>query len=222
MKTFTLRLIPWHCASRRGPSKKALLGALLLSLLSLGAANADTVLLLGDSLSAAYRIPREASWPTLMAKQLPETATLKNASVSGETAAGGLARLPALLAENDVDLLIIELGGNDGLRGYPIASIRQNLEKMISLGQAEGAQVLLLGMHIPPNYGRRYAEQFHQIYAQLATKYALPLVPFLLDGVAAEPSLMQSDGIHPTAEAQPIISELVTPSVLALLGGDEP
>ncbi|GAB3379915.1 arylesterase [Spongiibacter taiwanensis] len=191
-------------------------------MLCTGWARADTVLLLGDSLSAAYRIPQEASWPELMAKQFPEAAVLKNASVSGETTAGGLARLPALLAENEVDLLIIELGGNDGLRGYPIASIRQNLEKMIKLGQAEGAQVLLVGMHIPPNYGRRYTEQFHQIYVQLAKTHELPLVPFLLEGVATNPALMQSDGIHPTAEAQPVIRDLVTPAVLTLLSDNHP
>lgn len=222
MNTIFLRLLPGRRITRHTPISKALRGALLLLMLCTGWARADTVLLLGDSLSAGYRIPQEASWPALMAKQFPEAAVLKNASVSGETTAGGLARLPALLAENEVDLLIIELGGNDGLRGYPIASIRQNLEKMIKLGQAEGAQVLLVGMHIPPNYGRRYTEQFHQIYVQLAKTHELPLVPFLLEGVATNPALMQSDGIHPTAEAQPVIRDLVTPAVLTLLSDNHP
>lgn len=196
-------------------SRPALFAALLLAVAT--PARADHIVILGDSLSAGYGIARDKSWPTLLGERLSEQHRLTNASVSGETTAGGLARLPALLDDAQVDVLVIELGGNDGLRGYPLTSIRSNLQKMITLGEQHGAQVLLLGMRIPPNYGRRYAEGFHELYFSLAEKNALPLVPFLLEGVAQDPALMQDDGIHPTAQAQPLILDIVWPHLQPLL-----
>lgn len=212
--THFIQFLPGRISPRRAL-------ALLLVLLLQGALPrivlADTILLLGDSLSAAYKIPVESSWPALLQDSIDEEHSLKNASVSGETTAGGLARLPALLAKNNTDILIIELGGNDGLRGYPLVRIRKNIEKMIKLGQKKGAKVVLLGMHIPPNYGRRYADGFHNIYLSLAEENNTALLPFLLDGVAKQPRLMQGDGIHPTAEAQPIILQNVLPVLRPLL-----
>lgn len=178
------------------------------------------VLVFGDSLSAAYRMPEERGWVALMqdrmkAEGLPYR--IVNASVSGETTGGGLARLPAMLTANNPDIVVLELGGNDGLRGLPVPSIRNNLEQMIALSQAAGAQVLLAGIQIPPNYGPRYTEPFYSQYQELADQYGLALIPFLLEGIAEDSTLMQDDGIHPTAEAQPIILEIVWPSLLKLL-----
>lgn len=206
---------------------KRMLSALMLCLtlmLSVTAAAENdkygVVLVFGDSLSAAYRMPEERGWVALMqdrmkAEGLPYR--IVNASVSGETTGGGLARLPAMLAANNPDIVVLELGGNDGLRGLPVPSIRNNLEQMIALSQAAGAQVLLAGIQIPPNYGPRYTEPFYSQYQELADQYGLALIPFLLEGIAEDSTLMQDDGIHPTAEAQPIILEIVWPSLLKLL-----
>lgn len=178
------------------------------------------VLVFGDSLSAAYRMPEERGWVALMqdrmkAEGLPYR--IVNASVSGETTGGGLARLPAMLAANNPDIVVLELGGNDGLRGLPVPAIRHNLDQMIQLSQAAGARVLLAGIQIPPNYGPRYTEPFYAQYQDLADQYGLALIPFLLDGIAEDSTLMQDDGIHPTADAQPMILEIVWPSLLELL-----
>lgn len=206
---------------------KHMLSALMLCLtlmLSVTAAAENdkygVVLVFGDSLSAAYRMPEERGWVALMqdrmkAEGLPYR--IVNASVSGETTGGGLARLPAMLTANNPDIVVLELGGNDGLRGLPVPSIRNNLEQMIALSQAAGAQVLLAGIQIPPNYGPRYTEPFYSQYQELADQYGLALIPFLLEGIAEDSTLMQDDGIHPTAEAQPIILEIVWPSLLKLL-----
>jgi acyl-CoA thioesterase-1 len=206
---------------------KRMLSALMLCLtlmLSVTAAAENdkygVVLVFGDSLSAAYRMPEERGWVALLqdrmkAEGLPYR--IVNASVSGETTGGGLARLPAMLAANNPDIVVLELGGNDGLRGLPVPSIRNNLEQMIALSQAAGAQVLLAGIQIPPNYGPRYTEPFYSQYQELADQYGLALIPFLLEGIAEDSTLMQDDGIHPTAEAQSIILEIVWPSLLKLL-----
>lgn len=161
------------------------------------------ILVMGDSLSAAYGIPKELGWVNLLRTELGDDYSVINASISGETTGGGLAALPRHLEEYQPDLVILELGANDGLRGFPIPRMRSNLEAMITLSLQSGARVMLVGIHILPNYGRRYTESFYAVYAELAEKYALSLVPFLLDGVALNPELMQDDQLHPTAEAQP-------------------
>lgn len=170
----------------------------------LSADDKGRILVLGDSLSAGYGIELKQGWVSLMADKLEENYPYQviNASVSGETSGGGLARLPALLKEHKPALVILELGGNDGLRGHPVNIMQQQLESIIKESQGAGAEVLLLGMHIPPNYGQRYAERFHQVYTQLAKQYELAFVPFFLEGVATNRELMQRDGIHPTADAQ--------------------
>lgn len=176
---------------------------LTFSLVSYANDNAR-ILVLGDSLSAGYGIELKHSWVSLLAERIAGHYPYQviNASVSGETSGGGLARLPALLKEHEPALVILELGGNDGLRGHPLNVMQQQLESIIKQSQSTGARVLLLGMQIPPNYGQRYAERFHQVYTQLAKQYDLAYVPFFLEGVATNRDLMQRDGIHPTAEAQ--------------------
>jgi len=177
---------------------------------------------MGDSISAAYGIQREAGWVALLDKRLDAMASpweVINASVSGETTGGGLARLPSALAAHDPGIVIIELGGNDGLRGYPLASIRENLDRLVTLAKRDDREVLLLGMQIPPNYGPRYANAFAAMYREVAERCNVPLVPFLLDSVALTPSLMQSDGIHPTAAAQPLLLDNIWTKLAALLEG---
>ena len=178
---------------------------LLLSFSLYADEDAPVILVLGDSLSAGYGIDVNAGWVALLQQRLDGNYPHRviNASVSGETAGGGLARLPALLQQHQPELVILELGGNDGLRGHPINIMQQQLRDIIEKAQAAEAKVLLLGMQIPPNYGQRYTQRFHQAYAQLAEEYELPYVPFFLEGVAVNAELMQRDGIHPTAQAQP-------------------
>jgi len=186
-------------------------------------AKQPTVLVMGDSLSAGYGIQLEQSWVTLLQQELVKSSQSKviNASVSGETSGGGLARLPALLSKHKPDVVIIELGGNDGLRGQPINIMQDNLQAMITASQTVGADVLLAGMQIPPNYGPRYTKQFKETYVKLAEKNNISLVPFLLENVAAQSNLIQRDGIHPTAEAQPIILKNVLPVLVPLLKNDK-
>ncbi|WP_297528277.1 arylesterase [Thiohalobacter sp.] len=180
-------------------------------------ASARTLLVLGDSLSAAYGLPEAAGWVALLAGRLPGDRVV-NASVSGETTAGGLARLPALLEQWRPDWVLLELGGNDGLRGLPPAHTRNNLARMIELSRAAGAKVLLIGIRLPPNYGQAYVQAFERIYPELAESHEVPLVPFLLEGVATRPELMQPDGIHPRAEAQPLMLENVWQILAPRLG----
>ena len=197
---------------------------LLLPVISeFGLAKQPTVLVMGDSLSAGYGIQLEQSWVTLLQQELVKSTQSKviNASVSGETSGGGLARLPALLSKHKPDVVIIELGGNDGLRGQPINIMQDNLQAMITASQTVGADVLLAGMQIPPNYGPRYTKQFKETYVKLAEKNNISLVPFLLENVAAQSNLIQRDGIHPTAEAQPIILKNVLPVLVPLLKNDK-
>ncbi len=173
-----------------------------------------TLLVYGDSLSAAYGIEEDQGWVHLLSLKLQaQNAPFQvvNGSVSGETTTGGLERLPAMLDSYKPELLILELGGNDGLRGLPVNLIRENLEKMIDLAESSGTQVILTGIQIPPNYGPRYTIPFFETYAGLAAKKALPLVPFLIDGIPQQPELMQNDGIHPRAEAQFMILDNVWP-----------
>ncbi|MFW6093565.1 MAG: arylesterase [Pseudomonadota bacterium] len=191
---------------------------------ALGAEEPDsakaTVLVLGDSISAAYGIQREQGWVHQLQSRLTEHQPpwqVVNASVSGDTTAGGLARLPDALAAHDPEVVIIELGGNDGLRGYPVERIRDNLRRMVTLAREAGSRVLLVGMQIPPNYGPRYAEAFAAVFTDVARAREVPLVPLLLEDVARTPGLMQADGIHPTAEAQDILLDTVWPHLAPLL-----
>lgn len=184
---------------------------------SVNAAHAATIVVLGDSISAAYGIPRERGWVQLLAERAASDGhTVVNASLSGETTGGGLARLPDLLVRHRPDIVVIELGGNDGLRGYPIARIRANLQQLVQKSAATGARVVVLGMQIPPNYGERYVSGFHAAFAAAASD-GVGLVPFLLEGVALMPDLMQADGIHPTAAAQPRLLENAWPAISAAL-----
>jgi acyl-CoA thioesterase-1 len=186
---------------------------LLLCLWPLGAvAEEATIIILGDSLSAAYGMELNESWPSLLQRRLDQNGhayRVFNSSITGETTQGGLTRLPGLLQKHDPEIVIVELGGNDGLRGLPLEVTRSNLSSMIEQSQAAGARVILAEMRIPPNYGRTYTEKFNGTYAELASRFDVEFLPFLLQDIALEPGMMQEDGIHPTAAAQPIILEQV-------------
>lgn len=167
-----------------------------------------TVLVMGDSISAGYGIQREQGWVSLLDRTLSQseyTWKAVNASVSGETTGGGLARLEGVLNEHEPEIVIIELGGNDGLRGYPVPKIHDNLAQMVDLVNARGAVSIVVAMRIPPNYGPRYTRAFDQVFAEVAKEKSALLVPFLLEEVALKDNMMQNDGIHPTALAQPIL-----------------
>ncbi|PAV49741.1 arylesterase [Pseudomonas sp. HAR-UPW-AIA-41] len=192
-----------------------------LALLLLAAPlRAEVWLVVGDSISAAFGLDTTQGWVALLQKRLDQQGKriqVVNASISGDTSAGGLARLPALLAEHRPALVMIELGGNDGLRGTPLAQLQQNLANMIAASKSSGARVLLLGMRLPPNYGKRYTEGFAGVYEQLAVTHQVPLLPFFLEGVGGVPGLMQADGIHPTAAAQPRLLDNIWPLLEARL-----
>lgn len=199
---------------------------LLCSALPFATVTADSqgehpaIVVFGDSLSAAYRMDEADGWVALLEKRIQEEALpfrVVNASVSGETTDGGLARLPAVLEAHKPTIVILELGGNDGLRGLPVANIRQNLEQMVKLSLEAGAQVVLAGIQIPPNYGPRYTGPFTDQFGEIATQFELPLIPFLIDGIPQQPELMQDDGIHPRAEAQGMILDNVWPVLESLL-----
>lgn len=184
------------------------------------AREADALLVVGDSLSAAHNISADSGWAALLQPRLDQAGyglTVVNASISGETTAGGVTRLPDLIARHHPSVVILELGANDGLRGLPLRQMRANLDKMIATAREAGAKVLLLGIQIPSNYGPRYRDEFAQIYQDLSVQYQAGLVPFFLDGVALKPDLMQSDGLHPTAEAQPIILDNVWEGLQSIL-----
>lgn len=186
-------------------------------------ANAQNILVMGDSISAAYGMSLEQGWVAQMAKALREQHpewSVVNASISGETSGGGLRRLPALLQEHTPAVVLIELGANDGLRGYPLQNLKRNLAQMVQLSQQAGAKVILLPMEIPPNYGERYTSGFRDTFRTVAEDTDSLLAPFLLDGVATDPKLVQSDGLHPTVEAQPLILDNVLPTVVRAL--DDP
>lgn len=180
-----------------------------------------TIVVYGDSISAAYGMDPSQGWVSLLSTQLTkqhgQAYRVINASVSGETSGGGLTRLPKTLEIHQPDILILELGGNDGLRGYPIDKIRANLEAMINLAEAQNTQVLLIGMVLPPNYGRRYTTAFENLFSEIARDHDIGFVPFLLDGVITDRELIQRDGIHPTVEAQPRLLADVWPLLTPLL-----
>ncbi|HBW40076.1 MAG TPA: multifunctional acyl-CoA thioesterase I/protease I/lysophospholipase L1, partial [Leclercia adecarboxylata] len=178
---------------------------------------ADTLMVLGDSLSAGYRMSATAAWPSLLDKQWQQKPKVVNASISGDTAAQGLARLPALLKQHKPQWVLIELGGNDGLRGFPPDAIAQNLSKVIDDVKAANAKPLLMQIRLPANYGRRYTEAFSGIYPELAQQHAIPLVPFFMEQVYLKPEWMQQDGIHPNPDAQPFISALMAKELAPLV-----
>ena len=181
---------------------------LLFTGLYINSAAAATILIYGDSLSAAYGLSQKEGWPNLLEERLEQQKfnyQVVNASISGETSAGGASRIHSALASAKPAIVILALGANDGLRGLPIAEMKANLSRIIQASKAANARVLLVGMQLPPNYGPRYTVSFAQAFADLATQYKLPFVPFLLDGLADRRELFQADNLHPVAAAQPRI-----------------
>ncbi|WP_373187111.1 arylesterase [Halopseudomonas sp.] len=204
---------------------KKYLAIALLSVLA-WPASAEGILIVGDSISAALGLEISEGWVRLLEERLEakgESVPVVNASVSGDTTAGGVARLPRLLERHQPDLVVIELGGNDGLRGMRPANMQQNLSQMVERAQEAGADVLLLGMQLPPNYGPRFTEAFAQVFIDVSEEHQVPLVPFLLAGIAGEAdrSLMQADGIHPAAKSQPLILDNAWPAIDAWLDARE-
>jgi acyl-CoA thioesterase I len=184
------------------------------------ASTGGTILVFGDSLSAAYGISPEQGWVALLTQRLHQQGygyQIVNASVSGETTSGGVERLPRALKLHHPQLVILELGGNDGLRGLPLGATKANLARMVDLSTQAGARVLLVGMRIPPNYGPRYTEEFARMYPDVASQYHLPLVPFLLEKVALNPARMQEDSVHPNASGEPPVLDNVWPYLQPLL-----
>ena len=201
---------------------KRLLAFVVLIIASASAyAEAPVILVFGDSISAGYGLPHvDQGWVELLKTRLKTQGygyQVINASVSGETTAGGLARLPRALQLHHPSIVIIELGGNDGLRALPIAQFRDNLSQLAALASASGAKVLLLGMRMPPNYGPQYTEQFAKVFSDLAHDKKIPTVPFLLTDIALSQNLLQGDEIHPNAEGQPILLNNVWPALQPLL-----
>ena len=179
-----------------------------------------TVLVVGDSLSAEYGLARGSGWVALLEQRLKREnidARVVNASISGETTSGGRTRLPALLQQHKPDVVVLELGANDGLRGLPVPAAMDNLRTMIQLAQQNRARVLLVGMRMPPNYGRAYTERFAGMYKDLAGTYKVPLVPFMLEGVAQDPANFQADRMHPLAPAHPTILNNIWPQFAPLV-----
>jgi acyl-CoA thioesterase-1 len=195
----------------------------ILSAVQPARADIYTVLVMGDSISAAYGLPEEDGWVHLAEAALQEEGLqvdFVNASITGDTTGGGLRRLPAALDRFEPDLLVIELGGNDGLRGYPPDAMRKNLEEMATLAQSRGADVLIMGMLIPSNYGQAYLDMFTRAFETAAEKTGSELLPFLLEPIARDRSLFQADGIHPTAEAQPLLMQHALPQIREFVVGD--
>ena len=229
-----LRRIDYHCPTRlpapplrpRLPASALARLAIVLAIVTGAGAHADkpadarpTILVFGDSLSAAYRMPAEQGWVGLLAQRLADDASpyrVVNASVSGETTTGGRGRIAMILAEHRPEIVILELGGNDGLRGYSVASIRENLAAMARAARDRDAAVIVVGMQMTPNLGPRYTRSFRDVFAEVSQALDTELVPFLLEGIDPE-TMLQADGIHPTAEAQPILLENVWEVLAPLL-----
>jgi len=180
---------------------------LFLLLLTFRAAAADTLLILGDSLSAGYRMAATAAWPALLNNKWQQQPVVVNASISGDTSQQGLARLPALLKEHKPRWVLVELGGNDGLRGFPPQQTEQTLRQIIQTVKSADAKPLLMQIRLPANYGRRYTEAFGAIYPKLSSELDVPLLPFFMEEVYLKPQWMQDDGIHPNRDAQPFIAD---------------
>ncbi|MBE3657578.1 arylesterase [Vibrio navarrensis] len=189
-----------------------LFSLMLMLILSWTATAAEKILILGDSLSAGYNMPAEQAWPSLLPdvlKTYGKDVQVINASISGDTTGNGLARLPDLLSTHSPDWVLIELGANDGLRGFPPKTIAANLSRMIQMTKASGAKPALMQIRVPPNYGKRYSQAFFDLYPTLAEHQQVPLLPFFLEQVITKPEWMMQDGLHPTADAQPWIAEFV-------------
>ena len=180
-----------------------------IGLVAASPSGASTILVYGDSLSAAYGIDLEQGWVSLVSQALGPKYTLVNASISGETSSGGLNRLPHTLDEMQPDLVLLELGANDGLRGGSIPNLQRNLQAMIELLQARNIQTVLIGIGVPPSYGPRYVDEFRAVFPALADDYGLPLLDFYREEFFLKPNFIQADGLHPTATAQPVIADLV-------------
>jgi acyl-CoA thioesterase-1 len=179
-----------------------------------------TVLVVGDSLSAEYGLARGSGWVALLDQKLKAEkldARIVNASISGDTTSGGRSRLPALLAQHKPNVVVLELGANDGLRGLPVASAEDNLRAMVTLAQQNKAKVLLVGIHMPANYGRAYTERFTGMYKELSTGLKVPLVPYMLQGVELVPTNFQQDRLHPLASAHPVILNNIWPQLAPLI-----
>ncbi len=193
---------------------------ILFALVASTAQAAQTIVVYGDSLSAAYGIQPNTGWVALLENKLKQQNSaykVVNASISGETTSGGLSRFNQMLKTHQPSIVVIELGANDGLRGLSLNEMQSNLNSMITKAKAKNATVMLLGMKIPPNYGIQYTQKFSAIYDDLAQKYQLSLVPFFLDGVAGNRNLVQDDGLHPAASAQPKLLENIWPKLEGLL-----
>jgi acyl-CoA thioesterase-1 len=183
-------------------------------------AMAKSIVVLGDSISAGYGIEVQEGWVALLQKKLLEANSnfsIINAGISGDTTAGGLARIDLILTAQKPEIVLLQLGANDGLRGLSPVEMKNNLAEIVRRAQQAGAKVILLGMKIPPNYGKRYVEMFYNVYPQLAKELDIPLVPFLLEDVALNKDLMQADGLHPNAKAQPILAGKIEPYLFPLL-----
>jgi acyl-CoA thioesterase-1 len=184
------------------------------------AAGGKIILVYGDSLSSAYGVPRDRGWVALLEKRLAAQGydySVVNASISGEITSGGLARIGKVLARTRPAVIILELGANDGLRGLPVSEMKNNLAAMIARAKKAGVRVLLVGMRMPPNYGPDYTEAFAAVYAELARRERVALVPFLMEGIAAQPSMFQNDEMHPNTAGQPLLLDNVWPRLLPLL-----
>ena len=191
---------------------------LLIFLLTISSQiNATTLLVLGDSISAGFGIDVKKGWVNLLQEKFFDQLSVINGSISGDTTGGGLYRLPLLLQTHQPDFVIIELGGNDGLRGYPLNHLRENLYALINLCREHGAEPILTGMRIPPNYGQRYASEFEQVFPSVAKEADIPLITFNFDAFYAGEGLMQEDGIHPTEKGQPLILAEVELKLLELM-----
>lgn len=199
---------------------RRLLSVALMMCLPLAAWAGGTILVYGDSLSAAYGLSQDAGWATLLQAKLKREGldyTVVNASISGETSSGGAARIGEALKAHRPKLVIVALGANDGLRGLPLAQMRANLAKIVRASQKGKSRVLLVGMRLPPNYGASYTRQFEQVYADVAREFKTAFAPFLLEGMAERRELFQSDNIHPTAAAQPVLLDNVWKALAPML-----
>lgn len=219
---------------RWGKSVAVLMGMVVMLSMRAGVAASDTpadtpqdtnaapvrILVFGDSLSAEYGLPRGSGWVSHIEERLQQRKTayqMRNASISGDTTSGGLNRMPAILRDFPPDIVILQLGANDGLRGLPVQQMKLNLTRMVELSRDAGAEVLLVGQHIPPNYGQRYAQQFHEAFGEVARESGAALVPFMLEAIALDPAMFQADGLHPTEAAQRLIAETMWPHLEAML-----
>ncbi len=189
-----------------------LLLVMISSSLCAPAAIARTLLVYGDSLSAGYGLPTDKAWVSLLAERLKQQQidyTVANASITGETTLGGVKRINATLSQHQPAIVLLALGGNDGLRGHSVEAMRNNLEAIIAACRKSKSQVVLIGMRLPPNYGSTYADKFHAVFSDVAKKHKLPLVPFLLEGFGDKPEWFQADGLHPAVRAQPVMLDTV-------------